>query len=347
VAPPTLPPVPPPVPAAAARPDAAALVAPSATTSTPTRPLDLPDAATPARHAAPVGGGSPDQPAAQLPQATRPSAVSIQRRPPTRRLEAGDLICPECGEGNPTTRKFCSRCGSSLETAQVVKTKWWQKLFRKGPKKRKAGDRPSARRTRKSIPNKILGVIFGGAGRVVGVIFIVGGIVYGMVPTIRSDVNGEVSSVKNYVNNHWLHQKRSQVTPFEALSLSHVTGFPPDQLIDPYSNTYWSAPANTGVNETKVTFTFKQKFDLKNVVVYNGTGTNTRNYQTLQRPHDVHLVYSNGQQEDLTFADGTDKQTLTIHKGKGITSIQMFLTDYYPAKGAKDFAFARIDFFKS
>jgi hypothetical protein len=329
------------------RPDASALVAPASTG--PARPLDLPDATPPARHAAPAAGGADtsEQPAAQRPTAVRPPSVSIQRRPPTRRLEPGDLVCPECGEGNPTTRKFCSRCGTSLESAQVVKRKWWQKLLpRKGPKKRKAGDRPSARKTRKSFPSKILGVLFGGVSRVIGVILIVGGIVYGMVPTIRNNLNGEIGTVKNKVNS-WIHPQRKPVIPTTTGANYAVAGHRAQFATDSYSNTYWAAPSSTGRKEPVLTVLFSKKINLKNIVVYNGTGTSQDNYQSRDRPAELHLVYDNKQADDISLTDTADKQTHTIDHGSGITEIQIYVSNYFVTKGDKTMALARIDFFTS
>jgi len=49
--------------------------------------------------------------------------------PPSRKLRPGDKICGDCGEGNNANRRFCSRCGASLDEAAVVRTKWWRKLL--------------------------------------------------------------------------------------------------------------------------------------------------------------------------------------------------------------------------
>jgi hypothetical protein len=281
-----------------------------------------------------------------LPQQVRPAAPTIQRRPPTRRLEPGDLICPECGEGNPETRKFCSRCGTSLETAQVVKRKWWQKLIRRGPKKRKAGDRPSARKTRKSFPSKVLGILFGGVSRVVGVIFIVGGLVYGLVPNVRNSVNEEFSSIKNTVNG-WLHKERPQVRPVTTFSTTALRRHRAGLATDAYSNTYWATPATTGRHQPELTVNFGDKVNLKNIAVYNGVGSSEDSYDGFARPAEVHLFYpENGKSDDLTFADIPDKQTYTLHNANGITEIHIFIVTYNGNKGLKNMALARVDFFK-
>jgi hypothetical protein len=219
--------------------------------------------------------------------------VSIQRRPPTRRLEPGDLICPECGEGNPTTRKFCSRCGTSLETAEVVKAKWWRKLLPgRGPKKRKAGDRPSARKTRTSLPSKVLAVLFGGVSRVVGVVLLIAGLVYGIVPNVRSAVNEQVGGIKDTVNS-WIHPTRTEVIPTGVMASSQLPGHPAHDLIDGPTNTYWEAKLPTkSTRKLTLDFTFQNKFDLKNLAIWNGVGSSqTPDYTSTTRLQTIFLTF--------------------------------------------------------
>jgi hypothetical protein len=66
----------------------------------------------------------------------------VQPGKPTRTPQKGDLICGECGEANVPGRKFCSRCGTSLAAAVVVKIPWWKRMFRRKPKSAMAGERP-------------------------------------------------------------------------------------------------------------------------------------------------------------------------------------------------------------
>ena len=61
-----------------------------------------------------------DQPTERTPQATRELAAAVTKTKPTRRLRPGDLICGQCGEGNPPVRRFCGRCGDSLDRKSVV-----------------------------------------------------------------------------------------------------------------------------------------------------------------------------------------------------------------------------------
>jgi hypothetical protein len=54
-------------------------------------------------------------------QASTPApAAKPQELPQPRRLQPGDLVCPECGEGNDPNRKFCARCGTELTNAKPL-----------------------------------------------------------------------------------------------------------------------------------------------------------------------------------------------------------------------------------
>lgn len=348
-----MPPVPPPPPA---RPDASSLVAPGAT-SGPGRPLDLPSA-TPAARASGPATGSDEQTDAQRPQAPKPAAPTIQRRPPTRRLEPGDLICPECGEGNPSTRKFCSRCGTSVADAQVVKATWWQKLKRrKGPKKHQAGARPSARKTRKSFGSKIMGALFGGLGRVVGVIMLVGGLVYGILPNIRSTVNEQFSSAYSTVKG-WISPDYVQVRPETdgVRANSQIKGQPGKLAADGFKNTVWLAPQG---KEPVLVVTFPAKVDLAQLIITNGIGQDVKKlsngkpstYLSFARAGTLHLVFDNGKDATVNIKQDVPKpQTIEFDNGEGVKRVEIHipLKDVVQSSSKLDrpIALTEIEFFK-
>jgi hypothetical protein len=193
----------------------------------------------------------------------------------------------------------------------------------------------------------MLGLAFGGVSRVIGVIFIVGGIVYGMVPTIRNNVNDEVGGVKNKVNS-WMHPERPQVRPTTTFSTFALAGHRAGLATDAYSNTYWAAPVKVGSRQNELVVNFGKKINLKNIVVYNGTGTSQDNYDSYARPAEVHLQYDNGSAgENITLLDIPDKSTYATHSSNGITEIHIFIVNYSQKKGDTKMALARIDFFTS
>jgi hypothetical protein len=305
-------------------------VSPGATgPSAPARPLDLPSAAPPTRpEPAIAGAGGSVQPAAQRPQQAQAARPTVQRRPPTRRLEPGDLICPDCGEGNPPTRKFCSRCGASVAEAEVVKARWWQKLRpRKGPKKREAGARPSARKTRKSFPAKIMGVLLGGVGKVVGVLFLIGGIVYGLVPNIRSSVNEEFNSIKSKITNI-VSPTYTEIHPADITANSGTKQHGASLAVDGKKNTFWLSYPTT---EPILTVTFSSKIDLSRIIVYNGaTGDLSpgvpASFVGFARPGVLHLVFpETNKSSDVKLQDDPDQHTYSVSKGSGITRVEIHL----------------------
>jgi hypothetical protein len=322
----------------------------------PPRPLELPDASAlvaPPKEDTPAPDKA-EQPAALKPQAAAPARPPVQKRPPTRRLEPGDLICPDCGEGNPTTRKFCSRCGASLETAQVVKKKWWQRFIPgRGPKKRKAGDRPSARKTRKSFPMKVLGIFFGGVSRVIGVICLIFGLLYGLVPGIRDGVNEKVTSLKDTVNG-WFHPTRTEVLPTDVFVSASSKGHGANLLKDTATNTFWAAhvpKAGSNVHLT-ITYSFSTKFNLKNLAIWNGIGdADTRDYNSTERVHNVFLSFPGstvpGCPESFGDKQGeADKIDVSDCGANGIDEVQIRIDDFYPSSGAKIVALAKVQFYK-
>jgi hypothetical protein len=339
------------------RADASALVSPGATAGPATKPLDLPSAAAPG--GAPKVSGSDEQPGALRPQAVQPTAPKIQRRPPTRRLEPGDLICPECGEGNPDSRKFCSRCGTSLVDAQVVKKKWWQKLLpHRGPKMRKAGERPSARKTKKPLHFRLLGVLFGGLGRVVAVLFIVGGILVGMVPTIRSSFTGEVSSAKNWVMG-FFQKTYGPINVTGAISDTTVLNAPGEKpgrqatgnhaasmAIDTHPNTWWlSKPIKHG-RDVVLHVTFGGTFNVQKIRVWNG---DQNNFDAYDRPQDIVLVWSNGKSSDVTLVNDAKETDYNVSNGDGARSVDIHIKSVYRStakakKGGRLIALAEIYF---
>ncbi len=268
-------------------------------------------------------------------------------------MEPGDLICAECGEGNPTTRKFCSRCGTSLESAQVVKAKWWQKLMpRRGPKKRKAGDRPSARKTRKSFPSKVMAVLFGGVSRVVGVILLVGGLVYGIVPNVRSSVNEQFGSIKGTVNG-WIHPKRTEVIPTGVIASSQLPGHAGQFITDGPTNTYWEARIpKKGTVKLTLDFTFQSKFDLKNLAVWNGVGSSkTPDYTSTARLQDIFLDFpgTNIPGCPVKVQDLPNK-AVTINvsncNASGVAEIRVTLLDFAGGPKLTTVAAAKLQFYK-
>jgi hypothetical protein len=223
----------------------------------------------------------------------------------------------------------------------VVKRKWWQKLLRKGPKKRKAGDRPSARKTRKSFGGKILAIMFGGVSRVVGVILIVGGLVYGIVPNVRSSVNEEFGSVKRTIKN-WISPSFITLGPITNTTADHARKNHPGALAtDKLKNTYWLAPPSP---IPTLHLTFPSKIDLRKVNIYNGPSGGV-DYQNFARPTQLHLEFDTNKGCNVNIThDDPDPHTYGC-SANGVSSVTISVQATTPGKHT-DVALTDIEFVK-
>ncbi len=245
------------------------------------------------------------QPAAARPRVT-PKPVAA---PPSKRLNPGDLICGQCGEGNEPVRKFCSRCGQSLATATVATTSWWRKVFpRRKAKVLAAGERPRGKASGR-------GFSFGGLVRTIGLIVVaailLGGLAYGAFPSFRTTVNNQVSSIVNNFTG-----KISAPTPVHATSVkasSAATGHDGSLAVDAFSNTFWEAPLKTDPHPT-LTVGFAPGTNVSVMLFISG---NTANELSTARPKALHLVFSNGASQNITLVELGELATVQHHRRNG------------------------------
>lgn len=324
--------------------------------------VTLPDAAAPATappaRPSEADGTSPER----APQVVRKQAPAIKKTPPTRRLRPGDLICGQCGEGNPPSRKFCSRCGHSLLEAEPVKTPWWRKLkVSRGPRvvvtepgpdadgpgggsgsgkpslHRPAGLRPPGGPDAKHALRKV----YRRTRVVLGVLVLLGIAFYGAYPPFRSLVNGKVSSVKGSVTKH-IDQT---YTPAHAVSWTanlHERGHPGYLAIDGYSNTYWLAPFN-GSDSPTLTLRFTHPVTLKKMILYSGA---SGHYLAHGRPSLLVLLFSNQESFTITPQDTPKQQTFSINNALEVKSVSIAINQTYPGNDPKpDAAISDIELF--
>lgn len=316
-----------------------ALVAPGAAQGA--RPLNLPPRVQPDQSAhARTPARADGQPEAQAPRQVRSGPAPVRRQAPTRRLEPGDLICPDCGEGNPETRRFCSRCGASLVDAVVMRAKWWRKLIpRRGPRVREAGARPSQRRVRRSLLSRLMSPVMKTVRNVIALIMLVSGIVFGIVPTIRSEVNDKFGSVQRSVRN-WVSPNFSPVHATQVRANAHEPKHGSGLAVDGFKNTYWSAPTSA---RPALVLTFDHEVNLARLIIHSG---NAENFEATGRPQKLHLVFSTGQSTDLNLKDTPDPQTLDVSHGKGVASVEIHAVSFYRSITGRDVAVAELEFFR-
>lgn len=291
-----------------------------------------------------TGRAQPAQPEAVAPTEAAPRpAGSTQRRPPTRRLEPGDLICGECGEGNPPIRKFCSRCGTSLAQAEVVRAKWWKRLIpRRRVKVHEAGSRPGQRGVGRGRGAKFragLRRVIPTARNIVAIVLLLGGIVYSIYPPFRIEVNERYFAVKNRVVAMVIPQY-VPVRPTKVTATAELPDHPAGAVADGFSNTFWAAP---GDSSPALVFTFDHPINLGRAIVRVG---NSAKFQSAHRPQQLHLVFSNGGTFDLNLKDTPDPQEVKIEGGNGSTSVEIHVQSLFRSLDGTDTAVTEIELFE-
>jgi hypothetical protein len=283
----------------------------------------------------------PQQPGASQPAATKPAAPKrtskpIEKTKPTRRLEPGDLICPQCGEGNAPERKFCSRCGESLAIAETVKRKWWQRFL---PKKKSGTKHPSKAsvKAKRGLSASTVAAI----RKVVTVLAIVVAFALALVPPFRSWANDHFVQP---VTDKWHDFVTQEFDPVNPSGPPTATAETPDNpgtfAVDLNGDTFWLAPAAAG--QAVLTLTFAEPVDLDRALIQNGARDQ---FSTFSRAHELHLVFDTGQTDDIALKDQPDPQKVTIHNGHGITSVEIHIQSTYAAIGNPDMAITEIELF--
>lgn len=279
------------------------------------------------------------EPVERAPQATKPKAAAVTMTPSTRKLNPGDLICGACGEGNLPTRKFCGRCGESLKTAEVVRTPWWRKLFRRrGPKVVAAAKHG---RKRSSFG-------FGDAARrvyrtgriVIGIIVLVAGVAYAAYPPFRTEINNKVTGVQQQVTKK-VEQTFVPVHAVRITASAQDKGHPAAAAVDEVLSTYWQAPAGPG-QFPSLTLTFQHPETLERVIIHSGVSTD---YTGHGRPSQLVLIYSNQESDSLDLADTVKPQTLTATHALRVTSVRIEVASTYSGGKPPDVAISEIELF--
>jgi hypothetical protein len=299
------------------------------------------------------GAVRPGDPASLAPQAPKRPLKVIEKTKPSRRLQPGDLICGECGEGNAPVRKFCSRCGSSLAQAAVVKKKWWQRIFpQRKQKVLEAGQRPGrdgVKKKRKFALQPILRV----ARPVIGGLLLLGGILYAIYGPFRSFVNEKYTSAKDAVLDV-IQQDPQSVRPVAiAANTEPPSTTPCDQVdtnlackvIDQKTNTFWTFPPPTESLTPTLTLQFDRPVNIDRIIVHNGAGDEFTNFG---RVTELHFVFEPGNtSDDVAIDDVPDAVEYEVEDGQQVTTVQVQITEVINAStpGA-NIALTELEFFQ-
>jgi hypothetical protein len=291
----------------------------------------------------PVTGTATTQPESVVPQEAQKKPPQVRKQPPSKKLQPGELVCGDCGEGNAPTRKFCSRCGTSLAAATVVKTPWWRKLLpRRGAKVRKAGERSKRRgRGGKSKLGLAFGATFRIARRVIAIALVLGGIAYGLFAPFRGWVNEQAAEAKGTFERLVFPQYApvsAAETPTASVALPD---HPANNAVDNASDSFWGAPM--GGAEPNMVVKFDRTVDLARIIVHNGDGGD---FKATARAQKLHLVFSTGKTTDITLQDLPDPQTLEIENGDDVSSVEIHVVSTFKSVTGNTLAISEIEFFE-
>jgi hypothetical protein len=128
------------------------------------------------------------------------------------------------------------------------------------------------------------------------------------------------------------------VHPFEVTAKAALKDHPGSALSDGFTNTFWAAPAG---DKAVVTLRFDHPVQVQRALIRVGV---SGNFSGTNRPHDVHLVFSNGKTQDLSLDDKPDAQEVKIKTGGKITSIELSVTSMYRTS-ADSIAITEIELF--
>lgn len=285
------------------------------------------------------------RPSEQIEQPPRPPVQPIG--PARRPIAPGDVICGMCGEGNPPTRRFCRRCGTSLAEAEPVKLSWWQRFHNWLTRRRNrmyAASRVGhdERRNRRHRAGSAVRRTFRWIRNILGIVIVIAGIGYGIYPPLRHMVNNDILGIKDKTIGT-LVDGFTPVHPNLVDSPGADPSHPGDLAVDNNTITYWAAPSPLKGGHAILTLHFNHPANLAKAIVYGGVGTDL---QRTDRPKTLHVTYSTGETFDLHLSDTVEQQRVTLDNGIGATSMRIEVTEAYPSLNGGEVAISEIELFE-
>jgi hypothetical protein len=300
------------------------------------------------------------QPDAVKPQAVRTRPAPKAKTASTREINPGDLVCGQCGEGNDPARKFCRRCGASLQKAVVFTLpwykRWWHSLTTR--KTKAAGARPKTRRR-----------LIGGAGpgwlssvgKIIAVVAVVGFLLFSFVGPWQHTLRDHVS---RYYHNaiNVVHTTYNPVHPPSATATSAAPGHGAALAIDGITNTSWATAtaANNGVGQSLI-ISVSPTTNIDKIGFLNGDQDTSDTYLAQPRPSALKVVFrqlekhktASGAETTTTVFDTKDfalKDTQSFQSfgvsAKNVTTITITIQSVYKGSSGHNAAIAEVELFK-
>jgi hypothetical protein len=282
-----------------------------------------------------------------------------RNRPPSVPIQDGDKICGTCGEGNPPTRNFCRRCGSTLADARVAHVAWWRRMFRRRRREPvAAGERPKgftgpdastgpgAGKRVKRGARKAFRVLVKVLGILAIVLAVVSFLPFPWAQDARERVTGVAGGAFDSARRV-VAPRYEVVRPTGVVATSEDPAFPAAAAVDGATNRAWSpAPPGDGAGAV-LTLTFAEPVDLGRIGFTSGAGMEPDVFLSRPRPRTVQVAADDGS-TTLELLDQFEFQEHSLDL-RGVTSVAISVSSVYggatPGEGLP-FAITEVEVFE-
>lgn len=275
----------------------------------------------------------------------RPAAKA--KAPQQKVINPGDLICGQCGEGNDPVRKFCRRCGASLQQAVAFVPPWYKRAWLRLRKRkvRAAGDRPRQRRR-----------AFGGAGggwisswvtKIVA-LAVIALVVLTFVGPVHKTIRHRFSVWYHDVKNA-IHTTYNPVHPVGATATSSAPGHPATNAIDNASNTAWEAAGTrSGVGQS-LTITLQSASNIDKIGFINGDNDTPDAYLSEPRLESLLVTFNEASgatsTKTITLNDSATFQSFSA-SAKQVKSLTITIESVYASAQGQNAALTEVELFQ-
>lgn len=256
--------------------------------------------------------------------------------PGVQPIPAGQAPCPSCGNPNPTTRRFCGKCGQALRPGtgtagvyrrQQQKKSWWQRF-------RDPVDRKARRDYRHSLPplyryRRVL-VVLVALLAITGLLYALGRNPVGWVKDRYYAVRGTFVAVQT--TGYQADPPASVVRGYSAAALG--TPEPDDAwatLWTPQGRTPTPGCDGRLAAPGKVRVNFAEPTRVRRLEIVAGLPATNQNRPFVYRPKRVYVMYEGGC-STIDLRDTADVQKVDVDTTTAVGAITIAIGDAYPAR---------------